>query len=248
MTRRTPPGLASPPGAQQRSRGTLRSRVAPPAHLRHTYATTGQVDRPTAITTARPPDVQVTVVARRPATPVAGATAQVVALKVGGSSPLGHPKITVVRSCRLDENRPTTQLRTPSSGPARLRAAPRVSPLSPWNVPSSDGTSARLCCPLPALRPHASPLGIPRSGHMFWDSTHVVNAPEPSIGSGPGPDDGAMPERHTRAPGLGQFQVSVSTYRARTDPVRRSPRSLGLSRSSRRCSPGSDVDRRSQVP
>ena len=47
---------------------------------------------------------------------------------------------------------------------------------------------------------------------------------------------------------LSQLQVSVSTCRARTDPVRRSPRSIRPLRGSRRCSRGSDVDRRNQVP
>ncbi len=47
---------------------------------------------------------------------------------------------------------------------------------------------------------------------------------------------------------LSQLQLSVPMYRARTAPVRRSPRSIRPLRSSRRCSRVSDVDRRSQVP
>ena len=45
-----------------------------------------------------------------------------------------------------------------------------------------------------------------------------------------------------------QYVLPISTYRARTGPAPRSPRSLRLSHSSRRCSQGSDVDRRSPVP
>jgi hypothetical protein len=58
-------------------------------------------------------------------------------------------------------------------------------------------------------------------------------------------------ERHffdTRWIGLSQLRVSVSTYWARMDPVRRSPRSIRPLRGSRRCFRGSDVDRRSHVP
>src|SRR5215472_1831989 len=55
----------------------------------------------------------------------------------------------------------------------------------------------------------------------------------------------------TADPRLSQLQVSVASTaitRARTDPARRSPRSIRPLRSSRRCSQVSDVDRRSQVP
>jgi hypothetical protein len=99
----------------------------------------------------------------------------------------------------------------------------------------------------PVLGAHRSSFGARRAVVLCADITRQ-RTPEPSIGSVSGRDDAAMPERHTGAPGLTQLQVSVSTSRARTDPVRRSPRSLGPLRSSRRCSPGSDVDRRSQVP
>jgi hypothetical protein len=73
------------------------------------------------------------------------------------------------------------------------------------------------------------------------------------------PDEEAGPERHQDLAGRGggaaratvrlsQVQLSVPMYRARTDPVRRSPRSIRPVRSSRRCSRVSDADRRSQVP
>ena len=56
-------------------------------------------------------------------------------------------------------------------------------------------------------------------------------------------------ERSLKLPGLGQLlRMSAAMCRARMDPVRRSPRSIPPFRSSRRCSRGSDVDRRSQVP
>ena len=52
---------------------------------------------------------------------------------------------------------------------------------------------------------------------------------------------------HTKC--WGQIWLSVSTYRrARTDPVRRSPRSTRPVRSCRRCSRASAVHRRSQGP
>jgi hypothetical protein len=72
----------------------------------------------------------------------------------------------------------------------------------------------------------------------------TTNRSRPSIGSVIGRGRSACSERHTSH----QLQVPVSTCRARTGPVRRSPRSSGPWRSSRRCPRGSDVDRRSPVP
>ena len=55
------------------------------AHLRHTYATDGLVDQPTAHERRRP-DLPVTTVVRRPPTAPNGGTVEVVALT------LGHPQ------------------------------------------------------------------------------------------------------------------------------------------------------------
>jgi transposase-like protein len=116
---------------------------------------------------------------------------------------------------------------------------------------STSQIAARLCLSLHRARPSQISLHQNRRAQPTGTGGHHLppalpgarHAKTPS-----GPYRVLHLTRHSATFTSDLTSYPVATYRARTDPVRRSPRSIRPLRSSRRCSRVSDVDRRSQVP